>query len=61
MVAVKAIQKQRVQDYQTFLNEIEILKNLVSLSLRLSVLFFIRITQILSNCLKLGKQTEFAF
>jgi hypothetical protein len=52
MYAVKAIQKRKVKDYATFVNEINILKMLVSLVPESLTCF--RITQTLSNSLKFG-------
>ena len=49
--AVKAIQKKKVKDYTTFINEINILKLLVSAREQLTML---RTTRTSSNCTKCG-------
>ena len=74
-VAVKAMQKGKIQDYESFKNEINILHGLVSflytdMSSRIDGLPAIifsnirlfrtfRITRISSNCMKRGKQSAF--
>jgi len=59
LFAVKAIQKKKVKDYATFVNEINILKVLVSPpdSLKLCVC---RIIPTLSSCMRFGSGTMFA-
>jgi serine/threonine protein kinase len=53
LFAVKAIQKKKVKDYATFVNEINILKVLVSSHHKLLIREY-RITLTLSNCTKFG-------
>ena len=61
--AIKAIQKKKVKDYTTFINEINILKVLVSASYRFPLTYIcacVRITQISLSCTKSGSGTMFA-
>ena len=61
-VAVKAMQKGKIADYQSFKNEISILRGLVSANTDPEYKLFstiFRTTQISSSCMRRGKQTEY--
>jgi len=61
-VAVKAMQKGKIADYQSFKNEISILRGLVSANTDPEYKLFstiFRTTQISSSCMRHGKQTEY--
>lgn len=58
VVAVKAIQKLKVKDYESFITEMTIMQTLVSLSLMAN---YIRTIPTSSNCMRHGRLIESAF